>query len=75
MSGEEWEKDWLELDRDQLVEFLRCNELQVPNEFELWLAIQKWLMAPARQERRGTTAAPLLQSLLPLIRCALLEYT
>lgn len=28
----EWEKDWLELDRDQLTEFLKCNELTVPSE-------------------------------------------
>lgn len=38
------------------------------DEFRLWEAVQKWLMAPSHPERRGNTASPLLVSILPLIR-------
>ena len=32
IGSEDWAKDWLELDRDQLTEFLKCNDLTVPSE-------------------------------------------
>ncbi|WKX95504.1 hypothetical protein Q1695_012174 [Nippostrongylus brasiliensis] len=65
---EEWEKSWLALDRDQMVEILKCNQLVVANEYRLWEAVVRWLQAPNHPERRGTTASPLLTSLLPYIR-------
>uniref|UniRef100_A0A914XG77 BTB domain-containing protein n=1 Tax=Plectus sambesii TaxID=2011161 RepID=A0A914XG77_9BILA len=30
ISSEEWEKEWLSVDRDQMTEFLKCNELVLP---------------------------------------------
>uniref|UniRef100_A0A914BYT9 BTB domain-containing protein n=1 Tax=Acrobeloides nanus TaxID=290746 RepID=A0A914BYT9_9BILA len=68
ISSEDWEKDWMAIDRDQLVEILKSNELVVPNEFVLWEAVQKWLMAPSHPERRGNTSSPLMVQILPLIR-------
>ncbi|PIO61306.1 BTB And Kelch [Teladorsagia circumcincta] len=65
---EEWEKSWLALDRDQMIEILKCNQLVVANEYRLWEAVIRWLQAPNHPERRGTTASPLLSSLLPYIR-------
>nr|CDJ87798.1 BTB:POZ domain containing protein [Haemonchus contortus] len=40
----------------------------VANEYRLWEAVIRWLQAPNHPERRGTTASPLLSSLLPYIR-------
>ncbi|CAI2339441.1 unnamed protein product [Caenorhabditis sp. 36 PRJEB53466] len=68
LLSEEWEKNWLALDRDQMVEILKCNNLKLTNEFALWEAILKWIQAPSHPERRGNTASPLLTLLLPLIR-------
>ncbi|UMM15785.1 hypothetical protein L5515_013074 [Caenorhabditis briggsae] len=68
LLSEEWEKDWQELHRDQMVEILKCNELQLANEFKLWEALLKWIQAPSHSERRGNTAGPLMALLLPLIR-------
>lgn len=31
ISSEDWEKDWMAIDRDQLVEILKSNELVVPS--------------------------------------------
>ncbi|CAI5441079.1 unnamed protein product [Caenorhabditis angaria] len=68
LLSEEWEKNWQALDRDQMVEILKCNQLRLTNEFKLWEALQKWLAAPNHPERRGNTASPLLTLILPLIR-------
>ncbi|VDM41123.1 unnamed protein product [Toxocara canis] len=68
ITSEEWEKEWLSVDRDQLTELLKSNDLVLSSEYRLWEAVQKWLMAPSHPERRGNTASPLLVSILPLIR-------
>jgi len=44
MTSAEWEREWLDLDRDQLVEFLRSNELVVPNEYFVWESVLKWVL-------------------------------
>lgn len=31
---EEWEKDWQELHRDQMIEILKCNNLKVASKFQ-----------------------------------------
>uniref|UniRef100_A0A914GRL0 BTB domain-containing protein n=1 Tax=Globodera rostochiensis TaxID=31243 RepID=A0A914GRL0_GLORO len=67
-TSDEWAPEWAELDRDQLIEFLRSNDLVVPNEFFVWEAVLKWMGAPAHPERRGTTSSPILVQILPLIR-------
>ena len=68
VTNEDWEKEWLDLDRDQLIEFLRSSDLVVPNEFFVWESVLKWLNAPSHVERRGNTCAPLLVQILPLLR-------
>ncbi|KAK0410056.1 hypothetical protein QR680_004919 [Steinernema hermaphroditum] len=68
ITSEDWEKEWMAIDRDQLIELLKSNELVLRNEFILWQAILKWMSAPNHPERRGNTASPLLVQLLPLIR-------
>ena len=35
-SSTEWETEWLSLDRDQLIEFIRSSELTVKDEWDLW---------------------------------------
>jgi len=35
-SSTEWETEWLSLDREQLVEFIRSSELTVKDEWDLW---------------------------------------
>jgi hypothetical protein len=35
-SSTEWETEWLGLDRDQLIEFIRSSELTVRDEWDLW---------------------------------------
>lgn len=47
----EWEQEWLNLDRDQLVEFLQSSDLVVKDEYELWVAAVKWLMSPQHHSR------------------------
>ncbi|VDK69170.1 unnamed protein product [Litomosoides sigmodontis] len=69
--SEEWEKEWLSVDRDQLVELLKSNDLVLSissNEFRLWEAVQRWLTASSHPERRGSTASPLLASIIPFIK-------
>ncbi|MFH4973528.1 hypothetical protein AB6A40_000237 [Gnathostoma spinigerum] len=68
ITSEEWEKEWQSVDRDQLTELLKSNDLVLSNEFRLWEAVQRWLLAPSHPERRGSTASPLLVSVIPLIR-------
>ncbi|EJD75862.1 hypothetical protein LOAG_17074 [Loa loa] len=66
--SEEWEKEWLSLDRDQLIELLRSNDLVLSNEFRLWEAVQRWLVTSSHPERRGNTASPLMASIIPFIK-------
>ncbi|KAM3719426.1 BTB/POZ domain-containing protein [Dirofilaria immitis] len=68
IMNEEWEKEWLSVDRDQLIELLKSNDLVLPNEFRLWEAVQKWLTVSSHPERRGNTALPLLASIIPYIK-------
>ncbi|CAB3404396.1 unnamed protein product [Caenorhabditis bovis] len=68
LLSEEWEKNWQDLDRDQMIEILKSNQLRLTNEFKLWEGVVKWLQAPNHPERRGTTSSPLMTLILPLIR-------
>ncbi|CAI4231680.1 unnamed protein product [Auanema sp. JU1783] len=67
---EEWDKSWLNLHRDQLMEILRSNQIVVTNEYKIWEGVNRWLQAPNHPERRGPTASPFMAQLLPLIRFA-----
>ncbi|XP_076442077.1 BTB/POZ domain-containing protein 17-like [Babylonia areolata] len=64
MSSAEWNGEWVSLDRDQLVEFLRSSSLRVKDEYELWLAVTRWLQSPnhpERQEKLETHLADILE--------------
>jgi hypothetical protein len=37
----EWEQEWITLDRDQLVEFLRSSDLVVKDEYEFYKPTEK----------------------------------
>lgn len=52
MSSAEWEDEWVNLDRDQLVEFLGSSSLRVKDEYELWLAVIRWLHSPTHPVRQ-----------------------
>ncbi|VDO92400.1 unnamed protein product [Soboliphyme baturini] len=69
ISCPEWEKEWLSLDREQLAEFLKSSDLVVVSEYELWLAVFRWLQHSAHLDRRGAnTMEKNLIYILPLIR-------
>jgi hypothetical protein len=72
ISSNDWEKEWLSLDRDQLTEFLKSSEIYVSSEYDLWQAVMKWLQAPAHPERRGSAVEKNLSHLVPLIRFPLM---
>ncbi|XP_036359258.1 BTB/POZ domain-containing protein 17-like isoform X3 [Octopus sinensis] len=53
MMSVEWEQEWLTIERDQLIEFLKSSELTIKDEYELWEAVLKWLLStehPTRAE-------------------------
>lgn len=47
----EWEKEWIDLEKDQLIEFLDSSDLKVKDEFDLWNAVVKWLSATNTTKR------------------------
>ncbi|XP_067681670.1 BTB/POZ domain-containing protein 17-like [Haliotis asinina] len=51
IGSEEWEAEWLNLEKDQLIEFLRSSDLSVKDEFELWEATVKWIQSQAHPQR------------------------
>lgn len=51
MSSAEWHEEWVNLDRDQLIEFLRSSNLRVKDEYELWQAVIRWLLSPSHPKR------------------------
>ena len=51
MSSAEWNEEWLNLDRDQLIEFLQSSSLRIKDEYELWLAVARWLQSPSHPGR------------------------
>ncbi|XP_070577318.1 BTB/POZ domain-containing protein 17-like isoform X2 [Ptychodera flava] len=64
MGTPEWEREWLDLEKDQLIEILRSSELAIKDEFSLYKAVEKWLQAskyPERQENLETLLKELLQ--------------
>ncbi|ESP02912.1 hypothetical protein LOTGIDRAFT_177842 [Lottia gigantea] len=50
-STVEWETEWMNLDQDQLIEFLKSSELIIKDEYALWKATIKWLNAPQNVEK------------------------
>lgn len=51
MMSVEWEQEWVNLDKDQLIEFLKSSELAIKDEYELWEAVLKWLLSPEHPQR------------------------
>lgn len=49
----EWEDEWVSMDNQQLIEFLKCSELCIKDEFQLWNAMLKWLLCPQFPSRAG----------------------
>ncbi|KAL3873019.1 hypothetical protein ACJMK2_036181 [Sinanodonta woodiana] len=47
----EWEYAWMNLEKDQLIEFLKSSDLTIKDEFEVWLAVLKWLKSPVHPNR------------------------
>ncbi|KAK7473688.1 hypothetical protein BaRGS_00035085 [Batillaria attramentaria] len=63
MSSAEWNDEWVNLDRDQLVEFLRSSSLRVKDEYELWLAVTRWLQSPTHPQRQENLETHLIDIL------------
>uniref|UniRef100_A0A914ZED2 BACK domain-containing protein n=1 Tax=Panagrolaimus superbus TaxID=310955 RepID=A0A914ZED2_9BILA len=68
LTSDEWADDWASLDRDQLTEILKSNDLIIPNEYLLYQSIQKWINAENTPERKGSTLTATLIQILPWIR-------
>uniref|UniRef100_A0AC34F195 BTB domain-containing protein n=1 Tax=Panagrolaimus sp. ES5 TaxID=591445 RepID=A0AC34F195_9BILA len=68
LTSEEWTDDWASLDRDQITEILKSNDLIIPNEYLLYQSIQKWINAENSPERKGSTLTATLIQILPWIR-------
>ena len=63
----EWEAEWVSLDRDQLLEFLKSSDLSIKDEYELWQAVVRWLNSNLHPERL-TNIDNILPQILPHIR-------
>ncbi|KAI6232695.1 hypothetical protein M3Y99_00993300 [Aphelenchoides fujianensis] len=65
ISDPEWEEDWLSLDRDQLTELLKSNDLVLQNQstvqakYSLWAAVERWFNDPKSPQRRAPTSSAL----------------
>ncbi|KAI6242162.1 BTB/POZ domain-containing protein 17 [Aphelenchoides fujianensis] len=68
ISDPEWEEDWLSLDRDQLTELLKSNDLVLQSEYSLWAAVERWFNDPKSPQRRAPTSSALAAQVLSLIR-------
>ena len=68
ISHQDWEREWLTLDKEQLMIFLKNSDLTVASEFELWQAVSRWIQSPPLLEKKGNATEKNLTSLLPLIR-------
>ncbi|XP_005100945.1 BTB/POZ domain-containing protein 17 [Aplysia californica] len=55
INSAEWETEWMSLDKDQLIEILNSSCLVVKDEFDLWQAVEKWLLAH-RDSKQMTVA-------------------
>ncbi|XP_071504379.1 BTB/POZ domain-containing protein 17-like [Diadema antillarum] len=67
MSKPDWSAEWLALDQDQLVQFLKSSHLTVRNELFVFKAVIKWLESQKHPERSQKMEA-LLKEMLPHIR-------
>ncbi len=63
----EWEQEWICLDKEQLIEFLKSSDLTIKDEFELWQAVVRWLNS-AKHPQRLNKLEVLLRQILPYIR-------
>ncbi|XP_072030937.1 BTB/POZ domain-containing protein 17-like isoform X3 [Amphiura filiformis] len=67
MSMPEWTQEWLALDKEQLIQFLKSSDLTIRNELTLFRALVKWLESPKHPERYNKLGA-LLPELIAHIR-------
>ena len=50
-SSVEWQREWVNLEKEQLIQFLQNSDLNIKDEFDLWLAAIKWLQSSAHPQR------------------------
>ncbi|XP_013382450.1 BTB/POZ domain-containing protein 17-like [Lingula anatina] len=60
LSGE-WQREWEELDKNQLIEILKSSDLCVTDEYEVWQAVLAWVKSPQKLERRENYLKEILQ--------------
>ncbi|XP_077998420.1 BTB/POZ domain-containing protein 17-like [Glandiceps talaboti] len=63
----EWDHEWLDLEKDQLIEIIKSSELNIKDEYSLYLALVKWLQASKHPDRQDNMES-LLKELLQYIR-------
>ncbi|KFD57299.1 hypothetical protein M513_01810, partial [Trichuris suis] len=69
VSSSDWEREWLSLDKEQLVEFLKSSELVVNSEYDLWLAVYRWIQNMIHVEKRTSVGIErILSTILPHMR-------
>lgn len=67
----EWEEEWLNLEKDQLVEILKSSDLCIKDEYELWRAVERRLYhntTPKSPTTATTLAEESLKEVLDYIR-------
>ena len=68
MASQEWEREWVNLDKEQLIEFLKSSFLIIKDEFELWQATMKWLTCPQHPNRTSNTLSEIVEHIrLPMM--------
>ncbi|CAK9303723.1 unnamed protein product [Gordionus sp. m RMFG-2023] len=65
-SLDEWKSEWNGLDKDQLIEILKCSDLVIKDEYQLWLAVERWLLVKVQNDI--TKAIELIADVLPFVR-------
>lgn len=68
----EWEQEWISLEKDQLMEFLKSSDLTIKDEYELWQAVVRWLYSKTYPKRLQQLEEN-LKEVLPYIRFPMMQ--
>ncbi|XP_060580004.1 BTB/POZ domain-containing protein 17-like isoform X2 [Ruditapes philippinarum] len=61
--------DWMDLSKDEVVEFLSSSDLVISNEFDLWLKLEQWLLS----ESNHKDVALNVKEVVPLLRFKMMQ--
>ncbi|XP_045197983.2 BTB/POZ domain-containing protein 17-like isoform X2 [Mercenaria mercenaria] len=61
--------DWMDLSKEEVIEFLSSSDLVVSNEFDLWLRSEKWLTSESNRH----AIADNVKDVVPLLRFKMIQ--